>query len=557
MELPPIAQTPLQLCNQLRLADYPERALDEVHSACEFLNSLFAGRYRASGKSLIEHCVGTASILEMHGADAATVTAGLLHAVYSQGDFGDDILGISPPKRRLLANLVGPTIEKLIAEYTLQDWYGDGLKIFFSKNTDPTNVAGQIAFIRAANELEEYVDFGVLYSTKSRHHEHEYNKTLIAGAKTLGHTALAAQLKNAIKLCNETILTPLLKSAHGCSNSQGFRQFAITNGNDSAQIAARSWALDQLITGDSSGLDRPESVRFTPADDCLAVTNSDGNSISFYKCGSRLEPKIETMPYLTIKDAHLNYVHDADFSPCGTMLAAAAREDHSLSIFRESAFKHTFYGVQHRAVIKGSKTGLRFPASVSFDPRGRQFAVSNRQATGISIFSIPEVAGTSVLDIEPDQSISEEELLLFGMSAPHGLSFSPDGRFLVVLHKRFYKTKNSQGNNGISVFRTHPNSQLGINPVPIAMFKTRETCLHSIGFHPDNQYFATSAENNTINLYQWQPATEPRHMILQLNPIDIGNLGGEVKGVSFSKDGKLLLACTDDHKVLVYSDRTK
>ena len=253
----------------------------------------------------------------------------------------------------------------------------------------------------------------------------------------------------------------------------------------------------------------------------------------------------------------MNYVHDADFSPCGTMRVAAAREDHSLSIFRESGFKRGFYGVQHKTVIKGNKTGLRFPASVSFDPRGQQFAVSNRQTTGISVFSIPEVAGTSVLDIEPAQSISEEELLLFGMSAPHGLSFSPDGRFLVVLHKRFYKTENSQGNNGISVFRTHPNSQLGINPVPIAMFRTRETCLHSIGFHPDNQCFVTSAENSTINLYQWQPATEPRHMILQLDTIDIGSLGGEVKGVGFSKDGKLLLACTHTHNVLVYSDRTK
>ncbi|MBT5031559.1 MAG: HD domain-containing protein [Proteobacteria bacterium] len=92
MDLTHIAQTPLQLYNQLRLADYPEQELDEARSACEFLNSLFAGRYRATGKSLIEHCVGTASILETHGADAATVTAGLLHAVYSQGDFGGDTL---------------------------------------------------------------------------------------------------------------------------------------------------------------------------------------------------------------------------------------------------------------------------------------------------------------------------------------------------------------------------------------------------------------------------------------------------------------------------------
>ena len=165
---------------------------------------------------------------------------------------------------------------------------------YFFKNTDPTSVAGQIALIRAANELEEYVDFGALYLTKSRQREHEYNKALIAGVKTLGHTALAAQLENAIKLCNETILTPLLKSPHGCSYSQGFKQFAITNANDSARTAAQSWALDQLIAGDSSGLDRPESVRFTPANDCLAVANSDGNSISFYKCQSRLEPKIET-----------------------------------------------------------------------------------------------------------------------------------------------------------------------------------------------------------------------------------------------------------------------
>ena len=325
-----------------------------------------------------------------------------------------------------------------------------------------------------------------------------------------------------------------------------------TSKNDSTQQTVEDPTVDQIFAGNSCGLNRPEGICYSPSNKYAAIANSGDDSISVYINRNNFEPRIESEPYLTIKNACLHYVHDLDFSPCGTMLAAIAREGHSLSIFHKSEQQQPLFDNNQKVFIKGSKTNLSYPASVSFDPRGQQLAVANRQTGGISIFKVPELVSASALNIEPEQIISEQELLRFGMAAPHGLSFSPDGRFLVVLHKRYYLTENAQGNHGISVFKTHPNSHMGIYPTPIVMFETSGSCLHSIGFHPDNQYFATSSEKSEIDLYQWQSTAAPKDMILRLP--SIRSLGNEVKGVGFSGDGTQLAACTSNDQVIVHSD---
>jgi WD40 repeat protein len=325
--------------------------------------------------------------------------------------------------------------------------------------------------------------------------------------------------------------------------------------NDTTQLSSESPTVDQIFTGPNCGLNRPESISYAHDNTCAVIANSGDNSISFYK--NNFEPRIESKPYLTLQDACLGYVHDIDFSPCGTMLAAVAREDHSLSIFHKSEPQHPLDSISHKVLIKGSKTDLNFPASVSFDPRGQQLAVANRQTTGISIFKVPDVASECTLNLRPKQVISEHELVQNGMAAPHGLSFSTDGNFLVVLHKRYYLTENPQGKHGISVFRSRPNSRLGIYPTPIVMFEVSDSSLHSISFHPDNQYFAIAGEKNKIDLYQWQPTAEPKDMIRQLPSIIVGNLGVEVKGVSFSADGTQLAACTTNDQVIIFSDWLK
>jgi len=85
---PPPAQTNLGLYKQAHAAGYARGELVWLRDCYEFATSLFTGHLRASGKPFLSHLVGTASTLAALGAPAVAVGAGLLHAAYSDGDFG-------------------------------------------------------------------------------------------------------------------------------------------------------------------------------------------------------------------------------------------------------------------------------------------------------------------------------------------------------------------------------------------------------------------------------------------------------------------------------------
>ncbi|NJP21002.1 MAG: hypothetical protein HC763_20665 [Hydrococcus sp. CRU_1_1] len=88
------AQTNIQLFNQLRDRGYSNAELQEIFNAYQLTIELFTGQFRASGKTFIAHLVGTASILTHLRVSSKLIAAGLLHAAYSQGDFG----GIGKPE---------------------------------------------------------------------------------------------------------------------------------------------------------------------------------------------------------------------------------------------------------------------------------------------------------------------------------------------------------------------------------------------------------------------------------------------------------------------------
>ena len=87
------AQTNIQLFNQLQREGYGAADLEAVARAYDLAIALTTGRFRASGKTFIAHLVGTAGILGSLKAPGPLVVAGLLHAAYAAGDFGDDQSG--------------------------------------------------------------------------------------------------------------------------------------------------------------------------------------------------------------------------------------------------------------------------------------------------------------------------------------------------------------------------------------------------------------------------------------------------------------------------------
>jgi HD domain len=159
-----IAQTNIQLYNQLREAG---RSLDElvaVHRAYEFLTTLYPGYYQADGKPFVAHSVGVASIVGWLDQPAEIVVAGLLHNVYGNGDFGDGRgAGVTPPRSRLIRETVGERVEGLLARLRDLRIRPDTLESVRRSLPERDETERRLLLVDLADHLEKYVDLGVLY----------------------------------------------------------------------------------------------------------------------------------------------------------------------------------------------------------------------------------------------------------------------------------------------------------------------------------------------------------------------------------------------------------
>jgi (p)ppGpp synthase/HD superfamily hydrolase len=211
------AQTNLQLYTQLRRAGLGDPDLALVRSGYDLAMQLSPASFRGSGKPLLAHLVGTASILASIGQSARVVTAGLLHAAYVFGDFGDGRSGINEARRARVRNAVGVEVEDLVARYTGFDWNKNTIPAIRGRVASLTPIERDVLVIRLANELEDHLDFGVLYcgnGEKRREYIRSPLNQSVDMARTLGLTALAAELDAAF---NDTLAADLpaaLRNTH-------------------------------------------------------------------------------------------------------------------------------------------------------------------------------------------------------------------------------------------------------------------------------------------------------------------------------------------------------
>lgn len=206
------AQTNLQLYTQLRAAGYAEPDLKLVRSAYDLGMRIFPASFRGSGKPLLAHLVGTASILASINESPAVVTAGLLHAAYALGDFGDGRLGMTDAKRERVRHAVGREVEDLVARYTAFDWNKNTIPAIRTRVSSLTPIERDVLVIRLTNELEDHLDYGVLYcgnGEKRRDYIRSPLNQSVDMARSLGLTTLANELDRAF---NETLSEQLPES---------------------------------------------------------------------------------------------------------------------------------------------------------------------------------------------------------------------------------------------------------------------------------------------------------------------------------------------------------
>lgn len=193
-----LAQTNLQLYRQLDELGWEHSDLARVGVAYELACTLFAGRYRASGKTFVAHCIGTASAAARGSLEPDLVFAGLLHAAYMQGAW-DDRQGrrVRAGRDQTVVATIGPRAEAIVAEYTTAPWTAE---IIQSYRTDPDSLAPKtrdVVLVRIANECDEHLDGGVATTGKagSPHTTPDAVHELQQLAEQLGHPALGRLLE--------------------------------------------------------------------------------------------------------------------------------------------------------------------------------------------------------------------------------------------------------------------------------------------------------------------------------------------------------------------------
>lgn len=203
------AQTNLQLYNQLRFEGYSDDDLKLIAQAYQLTLYLFTGQFRSSGKTFIAHLVGTASILASFHVSSKIVAAGLLHAVYSQGDFGGwSKQGISKMKQEKVRQGVGQDVEEYVARYTALIWNTKQIFEIYNRLKQLDAIDQDVLLIRLANELEEYLDLGLRYCGESRHQLYQEHDTqlVVQMARQLGYSALGNEIAHTLQ---ETVSTTI------------------------------------------------------------------------------------------------------------------------------------------------------------------------------------------------------------------------------------------------------------------------------------------------------------------------------------------------------------
>jgi len=181
------AQTNIQLFNQMHDGGYDEKQIAVVKKSYELAMILFTGRFRGSGKTFIAHLVGTASILASLRSAPNLIAAGLLHAAYDSGDFGEGGQGVSAAKREYVRAAVGREVEEYVAKYAALRWSPDVARCTYDNLDSLNQVEKEVLLIRLANELEDYLDLGILFCGVGKRTQAGY---LNSSARVICDTAL-------------------------------------------------------------------------------------------------------------------------------------------------------------------------------------------------------------------------------------------------------------------------------------------------------------------------------------------------------------------------------
>lgn len=212
------AQTNIQLYNQLIRSECSLDEMTRVRLAYELAVRLFAGLYRPSGKTFLDHAVGTASIVhEIKGKPALTAAA-LLHSAYTHGDFGFIGQLSDSTKSKRLIDAAGEETEAYVRMYTGLHRVMCNTGELPIRMDDLSPAEREVVLLHVANELEDHLNCGTLYCYNAARHKdklEERHETLFDLACRLGSIELQREVDRVFAECSSQPLAPELLQRAG------------------------------------------------------------------------------------------------------------------------------------------------------------------------------------------------------------------------------------------------------------------------------------------------------------------------------------------------------
>jgi hypothetical protein len=166
--VPAIARSNLELYAQLRRAGWPPAEIETIGRAHRLGTDLLTGQYRANGRSLLDHFVGTASLVAALDEGPTLVRAALLHNVYTHGVWTSGRPGPTPRRRREVRSVLGTEAEELVCAYESFAFWDDDIAALVDQADPIEGRTRDLVLLRLANEVEDRQHLGFLHSHQHR-----------------------------------------------------------------------------------------------------------------------------------------------------------------------------------------------------------------------------------------------------------------------------------------------------------------------------------------------------------------------------------------------------
>ena len=207
-----IAQTNLQLYNQMLAQGRRHEELGLVKSDYDLASLIYSAHYQADGKPFISHTVGVASILGHLDLPIEVVAFGLVHNVYGNGDFGDGRrYKTSAERRRRVRDAVGLEVETFVHRFHRFRINKQTIDRIEAELDSYGELERLMILTDLADHLEKYVDDGVLYFGDATYVTDEVGllgDRMIVIAERLGQPRLAEMLRQGFRAVSGRPLAP-------------------------------------------------------------------------------------------------------------------------------------------------------------------------------------------------------------------------------------------------------------------------------------------------------------------------------------------------------------